>query len=321
MCEVRSMDIRKEGADIMKKTKRVIGMLAGTFAIIGIVLIVVGALMGGIKVVSSDVMSGRLTIGSDAVVGVDVFTDEDYDNMTSIEERSTFDSAEVKEVEFEAEYGEFQIVSWEHSYYEIKGESSGAANRIKYALEDGALKLRMKGKRVSVFGDNVKATLYVPEDAVIDKFRIEVGAGELLCKDISGIQRLKVNIGAGEGKFSNITADYVDMSVGAGDGNVENAQFGNSNFNVGVGDLDVHGMITGNVVIDCGIGNMDVELANSYDDFNYKVSVGLGEVSLNEEKYSGFIDNREIDNEEDKKITIRCGIGDVSVDFNKALYD
>ena len=46
----------------MKNTK-IMGMAAGGFAIIGILMIIIGALMGGIQVVSSDV-SGRLSISS-----------------------------------------------------------------------------------------------------------------------------------------------------------------------------------------------------------------------------------------------------------------
>lgn len=303
----------------MKKFQKIMGMLAGTFAGLGIALIIVGIIMGGIKVVSSDVMNGNLSFEPGIMVGVNIIDDTEFNKMTSIEEKNTFDADSVNNINFEAEYGEFQILSWENSYYEIQCQNKQDNERIRYSLENGTLKIRIKGKKVVVFGDNVKAVLYVPKDDLIEDLAINMGAGELSCKDISKIQKLKVDIGAGEGKFSDISAEYVDMNVGAGEGDVDNAEFGECNFNVGVGELDVHGTISGSILVDCGIGDMDIKLTNSYEDFNYEVSVGLGEVYLGSDKYSGSVDNKVIDNETDRKITVRCGIGDVSIKYDQGL--
>lgn len=301
----------------MKKTQKIVGMIAGGFAIAGILMIIAGALMGGIQVVSSDVRAGRLSISPNTGIYIDIFTDSDFDKMTSIEEKSVFDSSEVTNVIFEAEHGEFQIETWENAYYEIKSINQKDNQRIRYSLEDGTLSICIKGKKFVVFEDDVKAILYVPRDTTVDKFKMSIGAGELNCYNITNIEQLFINIGAGEGTFNGIAAEYVEMNVGAGDGNVENAIFGSTNFNVGVGDLDVYASITGDVNIDCGVGDMDVELAGEYSDYNYKITVGLGEVSIGEQKYSGAVETTEIDNKQDKDVDVRCGVGDVSVEFNK----
>lgn len=294
----------------MKRIQKIIGIIAGIFAALGIVLIIVGAILGGAKSVGTGVME-KISAGTDTV-----FSKSELSEMTSIEERNMFDMSEVNNIVFEAGYGEFEITAWDNSYYEVKVEDTLSKNKIKYTLKDGTLTIRIKGKRFSIFGNDIKAILYVPKTAEISDLKIKLSAGQLNCHDINAIQNLDVNIGVGEGTFSNIFAEYTEMSVGAGEGIVENARFGNTVLKVGVGEMDVQGVIDGNINIDCGVGEMDLNLIAEYTDYNYKVNVGLGEVSIGEEKYSGTKGNTEINNDRQKAIHIKCGVGDVSVEFD-----
>ena len=77
----------------------------------------------------------------------------------------------------------------------------------------------------------------------------------------------------------------------------------------------MEGSLNGNVDIDCGMGNVELNLSNLYSDFNYTVKVGAGEVELGEEEYSGIAHNVSLNNNSDRIMNIKCGMGDVSVAF------
>lgn len=87
------------------------------------------------------------------------------------------------------------------------------------------------------------------------------------------------------------------------------------NFKVGMGDVDIEGNITGKLDADCGLGNMELELTNSYNDFNYAINVGAGNVEIEDKEYSGIGNNMDINNNADKTMNIKCGLGNVSVEF------
>lgn len=299
----------------MNKTLKIMGITAGGMAVLGIVFIIIGAITGGVQIIASDVSKGILSISPNISFDFDMFPDEEFSNMTSIVEKDTFSVEEVNSIIFEAEYGEYKIVGWDENYYHITSESESDINKIKYSINDGTLRLRIKGKKI-VMGDNIKATLYVPNTEIIECAEINMGAGELICENISGIKEWEVNVGAGQGDFNNITAEKFDINVGAGDGNITNGKFDSAELKVGAGDLDVEGTVNGDIDVKCGVGNMDIALSNSYTDYNYKVSVGLGEVTVGGEKYSGVGSDVSVDNDSDNDIEVDCGIGDVTIELS-----
>lgn len=299
----------------MKEFRKIIGIFSGIFAAIGIVLIIAGISMGGIYVIAEDVASGVLSIGPEDFIFGD-FEGIDTDKMASVSESgSRFEGIEVDSLEFYGKYGEFEIMSWNETYYEIIPANN--SDEVRYNFENGILQVATAGKDFNFWGNNdeVKVKIMVPADDSLEDLLINVGAGEITCANIKGIAKLDVNIGAGEGKFNGIEAMEVNFTVGAGDGDVENSSFTNCVFEVGVGDIDVSGSVNGNVKIDCGIGGVSLDISQTKNEFNYKIDVGLGDVKIGKEKYSGIVDNTNIDNDSDKLIDIECGMGDVKLEF------
>ena len=142
----------------------------------------------------------------------------------------------------------------------------------------------------------------VPQNSKFDVFRLHVGAGSFVTKNIS------VSVGR----------TYVDV----GAGNIELKQFfgGSANFHCGMGRLCYAGTLTGLIKIDCGMGFVGVKLTSCNEDFSINAKVGLGEAIFNETKKSGFgILGK---NEQRKNhFSVNVGMGKVSIQTKNLTED
>lgn len=295
----------------MKRFTKLFLIISGILAALGIILIITGVSMGGSYVVADDVLGGRLFFGFDNDYFVE---DSDIENMNDLgDEENTFSKEEINSIVLNGKYGEYEIDVWDSDTYAIQGIKG--SDRIKYAIEEGVLKISMTGKYLWYRGANIKVKIYVPKDVTLNSAELNVSAGTLVCSHIK-TQVLEANIGAGEGSFHNIEAVDSRFNVGAGDGEIKNSVLTNCNLKVGLGDFDIEGNINGDVDIDCGMGNVEMELSNLYNDFNYKVQVGAGDVEIGDREYSGVSNSVSLNNDSDKTMNIKCGMGDVSVEFS-----
>lgn len=295
----------------MKKFRKIILAVSGILASLGIVLILVGALMGGVNTVADDLKSNRLAIDFSGIV----IDNESFENMTNIYENgeeNRFSRTDVKHLVLNGNAGEYEITVWDESDYCVQGIKG--SKYIKYSLEDGTLTVASDEKHLFMWDNPVKVKIYIPKDTVMENAELNVGAGELVCNNIQ-TEALEVNIGAGEGVFHDIIASNAKFNVGAGECEINNTSFTECQLKVGIGDLSFDGNILGNTDIDCGVGTVELELTNVYEDFNYTVKVGAGDVEIGKEEYSGLSNMINLDNGSDKLMSIDCGMGDVSVEF------
>ena len=77
----------------------------------------------------------------------------------------------------------------------------------------------------------------------------------------------------------------------------------------------VNGQIRDGGEIECGVGEVVLALDNKEEDFDYKVSCGIGSVLVGENSYSGFREKRKLTMGAGRKMEIECGIGSVAVTF------
>ncbi len=293
----------------MRKFRKIFLIISAILAAVGIIFIIAGVSMGGTYTVADDILGGKLSFGIDSGYFVE---DSDTENMNDLGEENTFSKEEVKSIVLDGKYGEYEVNVWDSDNYAIQGVKG--TDQIKYSLENGVMKVSATSKKLWYRGANVKAVIYVPKDVILESAKLNVSAGTLICSDIK-TQTLEVNIGAGEGQLYNIEATDAKLNVGAGDGEIKDSRLVNCDLKVGLGDFDVEGTIGGNVDIDCGMGNVEMNLTNLYSDFNYTAEVGAGDVEIGDRNYSGISHNINLNNASDKTMNIKCGMGDVSVDF------
>ncbi|MEY8427837.1 DUF4097 family beta strand repeat-containing protein [Lachnospiraceae bacterium 46-15] len=108
----------------------------------------------------------------------------------------------------------------------------------------------------------------------------------------------------------------VEMRVGVGSLEAERLDCKELKLECGVGSVSVNGQIREDGEIDCGVGEVILALDNKEEDFDYKVSCGIGSVLVGENSYSGIPGEKEIDNGAKHKMEIECGIGSVAVTFD-----
>ncbi|MFV0363134.1 MAG: DUF4097 family beta strand repeat-containing protein [Suipraeoptans sp.] len=139
--------------------------------------------------------------------------------------------------------------------------------------------------------------IYVPEGYTFDEADISVGAGEL---NISAIntKELDIDVGAGQAVIHDFNVDYLYMKCGAG-------------------QITAAGNINKEGDIDGGIGEIDLSLDGLESDFNYNLNVGVGEVTVGKNNFSGLGSQKTISNDADKDIDVDCGMGSIKVEFTK----
>ncbi|SFC30517.1 DUF4097 family beta strand repeat-containing protein [Ruminococcus albus] len=129
----------------------------------------------------------------------------------------------------------------------------------------------------------VDATLYLP-DKEYEMVELDVGAGEITVNDIK-CKKASFETGAGEltAKGINCTGE-VKVDIGAGDIKFTHSVTGGLDVDIGAGDFEYSGEVNGDIDVDCGVGDCDIELTNSKSEYDKKYSVtydkGIGDVTV-----------------------------------------
>ena len=137
--------------------------------------------------------------------------------------------------------------------------------------------------------------IYIPKDVVLSTANLEFGACEL--------------------KMSGLNITQMNLSLGATDCEMEQMNLDDFHAEVGAGNLEYSGTISGNAEIECGAGEVDINLNGTEQEFNYELSVAMGEIEIEDREYGGLGVDEIIDNHAKKDMIINCGAGSVSVDF------
>ena len=176
------------------------------------------------------------------------------------------------------------------------------------------MKITPVGKKNGFWRGTVEGKLYIPRNANLKKLDMNIGAGTIECSNIE-VEQLNVSIGAGDGSFDGIKAKKASFNIGAGSGDIKKTSFEECDFMVGMGDLSMNGTILGDATVDCGMGNIELKLTGRQTDYNYAVTVGAGDVIIGDKEFSGYKNRTEVDYNASKNMTVKCGMGDATIDF------
>lgn len=228
------------------------------------------------------------------------------------DERIDVSANEIHSVRLEAEGMELNMVSGETNDIVLSSSSSFGMS-MQYYVENGTLYIRSKDKFLSFDGD---VLIYIPKDLDLECLEIKAGAGEA---EVDGIcaKELRLDIGACSATLKNICADNVIINVGAGEVNLEETEVAETiTARVGMGEMDFSGTVGGDADLDCGMGNIEFyNRGGAYDDYNYNVKCGAGNVEIGGFGYSGLSAWKKIDNGSTKTMEIDCGMGNVEISF------
>ena len=294
-------------------------LIAACVCILLGMLMLIGVLAFGGKDVVAQAVQGGIYFSEDGfhVGGIDVDMDMVFGDTAKME----FDSA--KEMKFSADSfenldleltaGTFEIVEGDtdkiivRSAKEITMISSG---KTFYLDTDKGVKVHFFG--INDEGNHVEITL--PKDKEFRKMDIEIGAGQLSADSLTA-EDIEMKIGAGSIIVDTLTCKEGKISVGAGEAIIKEGTAGDLDLDVGLGDLQYTGSLSDDLDADCGMGNMDIRLDSEEEDYNYKIDVGMGDVTVGGNSYGGMAQSKEIDHDADAKMDLDCGMGSINIKF------
>ena len=153
--------------------------------------------------------------------------------------------------------------------------------------------------------------IYIPNDLEFDRVKINTGAGKIDIEKIT-TKKLSLEIGAGETKIEELNVtDEAKIDGGAGKVTILSGKINNLDLDMGVGSSEVNSELKGDSDIDAGIGELKINVNAPKEDYNIKVSKGIGNITIDGKTVSD--DTTYGDGEND--IRIDGGIGNIKIDF------
>jgi hypothetical protein len=258
-----------------------------------------------------------------AVVVLAVATGDYHKDIPTYSLNESYDG--VKSIDMDINYGEVKII--EGNTFSIDAENlyddmeSYVSDGTWYISQENNGDFRIFGCNISLgsFGRwdedfQPKITITIPEGFVAEDFTMNIEAGSVEADSISASQA-DFTVEAGRIYVNQISvSDKSVYNVGAGQMVLKDAVLKDITMESGVGSIVIEGKLTGDNDITCGVGKIELDLIGNESDFSYDINAGIGDVDIDGSSYHG-VDQR-IDNGTGKNLSLDCGIGNITVDFD-----
>lgn len=256
-----------------------------------------------INIISS-IAFGIITI-SGIIIGIDNVSDKEdapkNDLLISLEEYS-----DISNLDIDLNTSNLVIKEGQDFKIEISKELE---DEIIYGNESNTLILK-DSEDVNFYlkKEEKSIILYVPKDYEFETVKIANGIGKC---DIEYIKAsdLEIKLGVGTSTFENIVSDNVEIKGGVGEVKINNFYFKTLNLETGIGKFSLTGKVLDNAKINSGIGKLDLNLLGSNDEYSIDTKIGIGKISLNNEKCS----SNNTYGKGKAKIYVNGGIGEVEI--------
>ncbi len=281
----------------MKKFIRGSFITAGILILIGLILLLACASVGGVSLFKEAVRNNEFSFGGGRFDGAHIFYSDDFDweedgypTYAGVQNNIAIgDGSSIKKVDIEIDDAELEIKESADNQVRLDCAVKG---RLGCYIEDDTLILR--GGKYSD-NHNDKISLYLPEGLHLDDIEIKLGTGKIAVNSLS-TNMLCAEAGAGSMSFQN--ADVRDTELSAG-----------------VGQIDFKGNISGDIDASCGVGSINMQIKGNKDNWNYDVECAAGKVIIEEDEYENLVRNIDINYEADNDCDIACAIGKVKLSF------
>lgn len=292
----------------MKKFTKIMLIVAGAMASVGVTCMVIAFVMG----LTTDgliqmVQDGKFAFDmTDVIVlkqaeitteeKVQVIADEEVGEKS--DEWNDYFGEECNAIDLEFAAGTLEIYYDDVEEIQIQHKN---IDHIKAEVKNGVLKI---GEELEISINDVEdrsLVVIIPNEMSFDAVDLEIGAS---LADIDGLNAkdISITIGAGQASISNITADNMELEVGAGEATVAN---------LSVEKMDV----------EVGMGQVDLGLYGAQTDYDYNVECGMGNVVVGNYSYGGLgvehhtQSHHAQNHHASKLLNVECGMGEVHVKF------
>lgn len=275
--------------------------------VVGVVFFVGAACAGGISGAKSIMENGGITIG--------ISSDDVQEWNTASEHTVSLEDMDTPNLDLELGAGDFEIKESDTEDIVVK-----SSKKINVSKNGDTIKIHTPEHfafvSIGFTEPHNNVTIEIPKGMKFDDVKMNIGAGELRCENITA-DSLKMELGAGTIVTENYTSKEAVISVGAGEIIVGEGTAEDMDIDVGMGSFIFHGTVNGELDVDCGMGNAQMWLTGSEDDFNYQIDCGMGNVTVGNTSYGGVATDQDFDNDADYDCDLDCGMGNIEIYFEE----
>lgn len=303
----------------MKKFAMISLITAGVMFALGLGLLTIGGVTGGIQLIADFSVNGVESLvekfgGIVNVVPENFIPEEvkaEYNEAYPIIQGGSVNNMqictrdEVTDVKICIMSGDLEIESVGGTdYFGVDWEGLG---RFQYYVEDGTLYVISTEN----FGDT---TVFVPEDMICESYTIAAAASNIDA-DVIKAEEVLFYIGMSEVSIDTLEADSLTMEAGKCNFEIEKGNVGECVMTYDTSDIGYSGSFSGNVEVTGSMGNLEFELWGDSDQYNYFIHSTMGSVDMPGYHVVGFTQNKTVDNNAGKDMTLTSSMGNIEVDF------
>lgn len=246
------------------------------------VKLIVGIVIGILLIVSGIAMNGLEHLSIPLLSRLEVYS-------YAIDDIQYTQSKEIKNIKLEINNAKVTFIKTNQEHIEIQAKN--VYNKFKIYEEGNQVII----KQPHYLGRNKKANIEitVPNDFTFNQLKLDVGAGKVSVNELNA-ENITLETGAGALKVGQINAHQLNVKTG-------------------MGNTELKHILCNQLKIDLGMGNVEATLQDKIEEYGYNVGVGLGNVNLGENKFSGIAQDKTNYSTKERKIDIVCGMGNVDI--------
>ena len=211
----------------------------------------------------------------------------------------------------DAEHVVVTMKEGEDRYYDVGMD--GNTLEIEYKIEHKTWLFDYDGN-----DELAELMIEIPAGMKLDKMDLDIGAADVAI-DVTDMTcgKLVMDVGAANvvANGFNVT-ELLDATVGVGSLEIGGGTYEKANIECGVGNFEMSGTVNGDLTVDCGLGNAILKLNGNEDDYNYKLSCGMGSLVVNDTQYTDIAGNHNVKNEGAiGTIDLDCGMGNLELEI------
>ncbi len=302
----------------MNKFLRISLVIAFCLLLLGMLLAIVGFVMGGSKQLGTIIKSANINTDDFHIkyknsdynnINVDFgFLNDKYDILSGeYSDDKVANVNEINELSMNVGGGEIMIKETEDKYFKIEADTNG---NFQYYVEDECLYISGLDGISTIYDNNI--TLYIPKNADLELIDLSFGGGEITVENFSA-EVVDLELAAGTFRIDTLKADRLEGEIGAGELVVDEVSIKDCDVTVGMGSIQMNGTIKNDITIECAMGSVDLYLTGDEDDHNYDLECVAGNITLGNHTHTGFVIEKQIDNEQDSLYRLNCYMGNISI--------
>lgn len=292
----------------MKKFSKIVLGTAAVFGVLGCGFTVAGAAMGA-SVEEMKYEGSNMQKAVNRMVRMvdhwdedddwdDDWDDDDWDEKQAVPsgDSGTYEFDSISSMDIELNYDELILRESEDRKITVTVDGD-AADRVRVSTEGSELQIENKD---DYRPEERTVTITYPAGTEFTEVSIDIDKGTAALEDDLKAGEFSVSVGAGTlENYGIVTAGQTDIEVGVG--------------TVELTDLDAD-----YIEAECGVGMMSLDVAGRKEDYNYRISCGVGSVLLWEDEFTGLGSTKKVDNNgASRKMQLECVMGTLEVDFEE----